>query len=92
MSLYQWKSLLLLTSTIAIEEIRQSEVKSAATRSRRCITINDTNDSRYAKALSYCLTGGRKIKRAINWKYIGDYPEGWHVILEHPHEKPAFGR
>ena len=55
-SLYQWKSLLLsITSTIAIEEIRQSEVKSAATRSRRCITISvdDTNDSRYAKALSY---------------------------------------
>ena len=56
-SLYQWKSLLLgMTSTIAIEEIRQSESKSAATRSRRCITISvdDTNDPRYAKTLSYC--------------------------------------
>ncbi len=73
-SLYQWKSLLLsITSTIAIEEIRQSEVKSAATRSRRCITISvdDTNDSRYAKALSYCYNWWSKDKqRAINCRNI----------------------
>ena len=56
-SLYQWKSLLVgITSSIAIEAIRESESKSASTRSRRCITISvdDTNDSRYAKTLSYC--------------------------------------
>ena len=48
-SLYQWKSLLVgIPSTIAIEAIRQTESKSAATRSRRCITISvdDTNDPR----------------------------------------------
>ena len=57
MSLYQWKRLLVrVASTLAIEEIRQTQVKSAATRSRRCITISvdDTNDPRYAKTLSYC--------------------------------------
>jgi hypothetical protein len=56
-SLYQWKSLLVgITSSIAIEAIRESESKSASTRSRRCITISvdDTNDPRYAKTLSYC--------------------------------------
>ena len=56
-SLYQWKSLLVgIPSTIAIEAIRQTQSKSAATRSRRCITISvdDTNDPRYAKTLSYC--------------------------------------
>ena len=57
MSLYQWKSLLVgATSMIAIEAIRQTELKSASTQSRRCITISvdDTNDPRYAKTLSYC--------------------------------------
>ena len=56
-SQYQWKSLLVgISSAIAVEEIRQTQSKSAATRSRRCITISvdDTNDPRYAKALSYC--------------------------------------
>ncbi|MDE0426175.1 MAG: transposase [Candidatus Poribacteria bacterium] len=56
MSLYQWKSLLVgVASTIAIEAIRQTESKSASTQSRRCITISvdDTNDPRYAKTLSY---------------------------------------
>ena len=39
-SLYQWKSLLVgITSSIAIEAIRESE-SSASTRSRRCITIS----------------------------------------------------
>ena len=63
MSLYQWKSLLVgITSSIAIEAIRESESKSASTRSRRCITISvdDTNDSRYAKTLSYCYKGWSK--------------------------------
>ena len=57
MRLYQWKSLLVgVASTFAIEAIRQTESKSASTQSRRCITISvdDTNDPRYAKTLSYC--------------------------------------
>ena len=73
-SLHQWKSLLMgITSTIAIEEIRQTESKSAATRSRRCITISvdDTNDPRYAKTLSYCYNWWSKDKqRAINCRNI----------------------
>ena len=57
MSLYQWKSLLVgITSTIAIEAIRETESKSASTQSRRCITISvdDTHEPRYAQTLSYC--------------------------------------
>ena len=57
MSLYQWKTLLVhLASTLAIQAIRETESKSASTRSRRCITlsVDDTNDPRYAKTLSYC--------------------------------------
>ena len=44
-----------VTSTIAIEEIRQAESKSASTRSRRCITISvdNTHDPRYGETLSY---------------------------------------
>ena len=56
MSLYQWKSLLVgISSTLAIEAIRETESKSAATQSRHCITLSgdDTNDARYAKTLSY---------------------------------------
>lgn len=56
-SLYQWKSLLVrIGCSIAIEEIRNTESKSASTQSRRCITISvdDTNDPRYGKLLSYC--------------------------------------
>ena len=56
-SLYQWQSLLLrLGCSIAIQEIRESASKSASTQSRRCITISvdDTNDPRYGKLLSYC--------------------------------------
>ena len=51
-SLYQWKSLLVgLTSTITIEEIRQTQLKGPATRSRRYITISvdDTKDMFIAK-------------------------------------------
>ena len=56
-TLYQWKSLLVrIGCSIAIEEIRETESKSASTQSRRCITISvdDTNDPRYGKLLSYC--------------------------------------
>ena len=56
-SLYQWKSLLVrIGCSIAIEEIRKIVSKSASTLSRRCITISvdDTNDPRYGKLLSYC--------------------------------------
>ena len=74
MSLYQWKSLLVgVSSTIALEEIRQAESKSAATRSRRCITISvdDTNDPRYAKTLSYCYKWWSKGKNgAIHCRNI----------------------
>ena len=55
-SLHQWKSLLVgITAMVSVEEIRAAASKSAATRSRRCITISvdDTNDPRYAKTLSY---------------------------------------
>lgn len=57
MSLYQWKSVLGgITSTIAIEAIREAESKSASTQSRRCITISvdDTHDPRYGQTLAYC--------------------------------------
>lgn len=56
-SLYQWKSLLVrIGCTLALAEIRDAESKSASTQSRRCITISvdDTNDPRYGKLLSYC--------------------------------------
>ncbi|MCG9127377.1 transposase [Candidatus Poribacteria bacterium] len=56
-SVYQWKSLLVrIGCSIAIQEIRETESKSASTKSRRCITISvdDTNVSRYGKLLSYC--------------------------------------
>ena len=73
-SLYQWKSLLVgITSTIAIEEIRQTASKSASTRSRRCITISvdDTNDPRYAKTLSYFYKWWSKDKNAaVNCRNI----------------------
>ena len=56
MSLYQLKSLFARVGcTIAVREIRDAESKSASTRSRRCITlsIDDTNDKRHGKLLSY---------------------------------------
>ena len=67
MSLYQWKSLLVgITSTIAIEAIRETQSKSASTQSRRCITISvdDTNDARYAQTLSYFYKWWSKDKNA----------------------------
>ena len=74
MSLYQWKSLLIgITSTLAIEAIRETQSKSASTQSRRCITISvdDTNDQRYAKTLSYCYNWWSKDKNAaVNCRNI----------------------
>ncbi len=74
-SLHQWKSLLVGISSamVSVEEIRAAASKSAATRSRRCITISvdDTNDPRYAKALSYCYKWWSKDKqRAIKCRNI----------------------
>ena len=56
MSLYQWKTLLVgLISTIAIEDIHQTELKSPATRSRRYITISvdDTKNMFIAKHIIF---------------------------------------
>ena len=56
-NLDQWQSLLLrIGCSIAIRKIRDTESKSASTKSRRRITISvdDTNDPRYGKVLSYC--------------------------------------
>ena len=56
MSLYQLKCLFVCVGcTIAAREIQDTESKSASTRSRRRITISvdDTNDKRYGKLLSY---------------------------------------
>ena len=49
-------SIIAYRGSIAIREIRDTESKSASTKSRRCITISvdDTNDPRYGKVLSYC--------------------------------------
>ena len=74
MSLYRWKSLLVgVSSTLAIEEIRQAISKSSATQSRRCITISvdDTNDRRYAKTLSYRYNWwSTQHQKAINCRNI----------------------
>ena len=74
LSLYQWKTLLVrLASTLAIEAIREAQVKSAATRSRRCITISvdDTNDPCYAKTLAYCYKWwSKQQKHAIKGRNI----------------------
>ena len=75
MSLHQWKSLLVGISSamVSVEEIRAAASKSAATRSRRCITISvdDTNDPRYAKTLSYCYKWWSKDQqRAIKCRNI----------------------
>ncbi len=67
MSLYQWKSLLVgVTSTIAIEAIRQVASKSASTQSRRCITlsVDDTNDPRYGETLSYSYNWWSKQRKS----------------------------
>ncbi len=56
-SLYQWKRMLLVIGcTAAVERIQQTESMSAATQSRRRITISvdDTVQQRNGKVLSYC--------------------------------------
>ena len=56
-SLYQWKRLLVRPGcSIAVEEIRDAESKSASTQSRRgtTISVDDTNDLKYGNLLSYC--------------------------------------
>lgn len=73
-SLTRWKKLFVgISSTIAIDEIRRTESKSASTRSRRRITISvdDTNAPRYAKTLSYCYKWwSKQQKNAINCRNI----------------------
>lgn len=57
LSLYQWKCLLMrIGCAVAIAEVQDAETKSASTQSRRRITmsVDDTNDPRYGKLLSYC--------------------------------------
>ena len=54
-SLYQWKCLLVrIGCSIALQEIREVESKSASTQSRKRITVNvdDTNDPRSGKFLA----------------------------------------
>ena len=56
-SLYQWQHLFVhIGCSVALQEIRDAELKSASTRSRKCITISvdDTHNARDAKKVSYC--------------------------------------
>ena len=56
-SLYQWQHLFVhIGCSVALQEIRNAELKSASTRSRKCITISvdDTHNARDAKKVSYC--------------------------------------
>ena len=56
-SLHQWKRMLLVIGcTAAVERIKQTESMSAATKSRRRITlsVDDTVQQRSGKILSYC--------------------------------------
>lgn len=58
LSLYGWKCLLMrIGCAVALSEIQDTESKSDSTQSRRRITISvdDTNDPRYGKQLSYCF-------------------------------------
>ncbi len=73
-SLYQWRCLLVrIGCSIAIQEIRDTESKSASTQSRRRITISvdDTNEQRYGKLLSYCFSWwSKKDNRAVRCRNI----------------------
>lgn len=55
-SIYQWKCLLIrIGCAVALAEIQDTETKSASTQSRRVtMSVDDTNDPRYGKLLSYC--------------------------------------
>ena len=64
-SLYQWQHLFVrLGCSVALQEIRDVKLKSASTRSRKCITISvdDTHNARDTEKVSYCCpiatTGG----------------------------------
>ncbi len=55
-SLYYWQCLFVhLGCSVALDEIRDAESKSAATRSRRCITIS-VDDTHKAQATKKCPT------------------------------------
>ena len=73
-SLYQWKSLLIrIGCALALVEIQDAESKSASTQSRRRITlsVDDTNDPRYGKRLSYCYKWwSKKHNNAIRGKNV----------------------
>ena len=56
-SLYQWQHLFVrLGCCVALQEIRDAELKSASTRSRKCptISVDDTHNARDTEKVSYC--------------------------------------
>ena len=56
-SLYQWQHLFVhIGCSIALQELRDAELKSAATRSRKCptLSVDDTHNARDTKKVSYC--------------------------------------
>ena len=66
-SVYQWKRLLVrIGCTIALTEIRDTESKSASTKSRRrpTISVDGTNDPRFGKLLSLCYNWWSKMRPA----------------------------
>ena len=73
-SLYQWQRLLVrIGCSIAVQEIRDTESKSASTQSRRrpTISVDGTNDQRYGKLLSYCFSWwSKKDNRAVRCRNI----------------------
>ena len=57
LSLYHWKCLnMRLRCAMAVELIKDTEAKNAATQSRRCPTLSadDSNVDRYGKTIAYC--------------------------------------
>ena len=56
--LYQWQHLFVrLRCSVALQEIRDTESKSASTQSRRCptLSVDDTHNERDAEKVSYCF-------------------------------------
>ena len=56
-SLYQWQHLFVrIGCCVALQEIRDAELKSALTRSRKCptISVDDTHNARDTEKVSYC--------------------------------------
>ena len=77
LSLYHAKCLnLRLGCAIAVELIRDSENKSAATQSRRCITVSvdNTNVPRDGRCLAYCARWWSKRYQVS--ERLRDHPEG----------------